>query len=78
MLVEEEVEGARVVAVGLAKALTALRPPRGVRERIGRLPDWWLDRAACDLPLQPARLFDMPGNDLDELVGAAGKKRHPV
>ena len=78
MLVVEEVEGAGVVAVGLAKALAALCSARGLRERIGGLPDRRLDRAAGDLPRQPACLLEMPGDDLDELLALAANDRHPV
>ena len=69
----EEVERPRVVAVRLAQALAPLGAAGCVRERRGGLRDRRLDRAARDLAGEPARLLEVPGDDLDELVGAAGR-----
>ena len=71
VLVGQDVESARVVAMRLAQTLAAFGACGCVRERGSGLADRRLDRAARDFPRQPARLLEVPGVDLDELVGTA-------
>ena len=78
MRVAKHVERARVVPLCLVEAFPPLGAPRRVRKRSGRLQEWRLDRAAGHLAGEAARLLEMPGDDLDELVGASGQDRHPV
>ena len=78
MLVAKHVERPRVVPLCLVEAFSPLGATGGVRERFGGLQQRRLDRAARDLAGQAARLLEVPGDDLDELVGASRQDRHPV
>ena len=78
MLVSKHVERPRVVPLCLMEAFPPFGAAGGIRERPGRLQQRRLDRAPSYLAGEAARLLEVPGDDLDELVGASRQDRHPV
>ena len=78
LLVADELERARVVAVGLADALAPLRLLGGAHQRLDRALDRRRRLAAADLAAELARLLEVVGDDLDELVAGAGMRCEPV
>ena len=77
MLVARELDSACEESVAFAKALPPRRLLRRALQRIHGFEHGRRDGAACDLACEPARLFEVVGDDLDELVLSAGKRADP-
>ena len=75
--VGQDIESARVVAMRLSQTLAAL----GAFAAFASAAAAWRTalRSGCGrLAREPARLLEVPGDDLDELVRATREGRHPV
>jgi hypothetical protein len=78
VLVLEQLESARVEALGLARALPQSRLLRRSSQGVSSLQHWWRHGALPHLPRETTCLLQVVSQDLDVLLPSRGKPGEPL